>query len=223
MPIAPIVFPPAGQADAHGIVCWTMASAIRADNLLNAYRSGIFPWPMREDAPVPWTSPNPRAVLFFDEMHIPRTLRQAWKLTSWTFTVDRAFPVVMQACAGVPRPGQAGTWIITNMHEGYGELHRQGHAHSVEVWNGNELVGGLYGVDPGGLFVGESMFHLASNASKLALLYLINHLKTRGATWIDVQQLTPLMRQLGAREIPRTEYLRMLGEEMGKERGLFSC
>lgn len=188
-------------------------------NLRAAYARGIFPWPGEPTDSVPWVSPDPRAVLEFERLHVPRSLRQARRRAEgrWRFTIDAAFDAVIRACAAAPRPEQSGTWIHPPVIAAYCALHAAGHAHSVEVWEGGQLVGGLYGVDLGGVFGGESMFHLRPNASKLALLHVVDHLAARGATWIDIQQLTPHLAALGAREIRRPEFLRRLraAQEVG--------
>src|SRR5213075_3130606 len=129
------------------------------------------------------------------------------------FTIDRAFADVIRECASTPRPDQDGTWIEPKMIEAYTRFHDAGDAHSIEVWRGEELVGGLYGIDAGGVFTGESMFHRAPDASKLALLFLIDHLRARGATWLDCQVMTDHMAALGAREIPRNEFLDKLAAQ----------
>lgn len=175
------------------------------ETLIEAYRKGIFPWPM-EDA-LPWFSPRRRAVLHFDEIHLSRSLQRAIRQNSFAFTIDRAFREVMKGCAETPRPGQDGTWILPGILEAYGRLHDRGFAHSVEVWEADALVGGIYGVDCGGAFTGESMFYRRPNASKLALLHLIGHLRQRGLDWLDIQVMTPHMKALGARQIPRREFL----------------
>ena len=136
----------------------------------------------------------------------------------WSFTIDRAFAEVIRFCSLVPRPGQDGTWITTQMQAAYTDFHRLGYAHSVEAWREGQLIGGMYGVDAGGAFAGESMFHLQPNASKLALLYMVDHLKHAGLDWIDVQMLTPHLAALGAREISRTEFLKKLAAT--RRRGL---
>jgi leucyl/phenylalanyl-tRNA--protein transferase len=152
-----------------------------------------------------------RAVLEFDELHIPRSLRKVAKKANFTFTIDRAFHRVINSCAKVKRKGQRGTWIIEEVIESYTELHRLGYAHSVEVWDENgTLVGGLYGVDAGGVFSGENMFHQVTDASKLAVLFLIDHLKSRGATWIDIQTMSLHFEILGAKEITRRDFLEKL-------------
>ena len=180
------------------------------ETLRDAYRHGIFPWP-HDELPLPWFSPRRRAVIFFDELHVGRSLRRSLKRSGYRFTIDSAFEAVIRACATVPREDQ-GTWIGPDIIRAYSRLHREGIAHSAEVWDGDELVGGLYGVDAGGVFTGESMFHLRNDASKVALLRLMDHLRARGATWLDCQIMTPHMRALGAREIPRAQFLDLLGE-----------
>jgi leucyl/phenylalanyl-tRNA--protein transferase len=186
-------------------------SDLRVETLREAYRHGIFPWP-HEDWPLPWFSPRRRTVILFDEFHPGRTLRKAARRGELTFTIDRDFPAVIRACAGTPRGDDDGTWIHPPIIEAYIALHHAGDAHSVEVWSGDELVGGLYGVDAGGVFTGESMFHRVPNASKLALAFLVDHLRARGATWLDCQVMTPHMQALGAREIARSRFLDMLAE-----------
>jgi leucyl/phenylalanyl-tRNA---protein transferase len=190
------------------------------ETLRDAYRHGIFPWP-HERLPLPWFSPRRRTVIFFDELHVGRTLRKAMKRSDLTYTIDRDFRAVIRACAGTPRPDQDGTWIDERIVAAYTSFHDAGDAHSVEVWHGEELVGGLYGVDAGGLFTGESMFYRASDASKLALLFLVEHLRERGATWLDCQVMTPHMEMLGAREIGRGRFLDMLAEAQASGQALF--
>lgn len=193
---------------------------IAVETLRDAYRHGIFPWP-HENLPLPWFSPKRRAVIFFDELHVGRTLRRSQKRSGYTFTIDRDFRRVIEACSIAPRPGQDGTWIGADMIEAYTRLHRAGDAHSVELWDGDELIGGLYGIDAGGVFTGESMFHRRTSASKLALLFLIDHLRECGATWLDCQVMTPHMEALGAREIARARFLDMLTAAQSANRTLF--
>lgn len=190
-------------------------------NLRAAYPRGIFPWPFDARSPIPWVCPPQRAVLEFDRINVPKTLRQARRRSTFTYSIDRAFERVIAECSLAKRPGQVGSWIIPAMRTAYLSLHQEGGAHSVEVWEGDALVGGLYGVDSGGVFTGESMFHRADNASKLALLHLIDHLTARGARWIDIQQLTPHMAVLGARELPRAQFLEKLRGEQVRELRLF--
>ena len=192
---------------------------LRVETLRDAYRHGIFPWP-HDELPLPWFSPRRRTVIFFDELHVGRSLRKAQRNSGLTCTIDQAFDDVIGACAGVPR-GDDGTWIGPDIIAAYKRLHHAGDAHSVEVWNGAELAGGLYGVDSGGVFTGESMFHRVADASKIALLFLIEHLRARGATWLDCQVMTPHMSVLGAREITRARFLDMLAREQAAGYRLF--
>jgi leucyl/phenylalanyl-tRNA--protein transferase len=185
---------------------------LTAANLREAYLNGIFPWYM-EGVPLPWYCPERRAVLDFDELHVPQSLRRARNKQLYTFTIDRDFRRVMEECSLAERPGQGGTWIVPEFIEAYTELHEQGMAHSVEAWDADgDLAGGVYGVEAGGVFCGESMFFKRANASKLALLFLIGYLASRGATWLDCQVMTPHMKALGAKEIGRTEFLDKLNE-----------
>jgi leucyl/phenylalanyl-tRNA--protein transferase len=193
---------------------------LRVDTLREAYRKGIFPWP-HDDVPLPWFSPRRRAVIVFDELHVGRSLRRSAKRGGLTFTIDGDFSSVIRACAAAERPEQDGTWIGANIIAAYTRLHRAGDAHSVEVWEGGALAGGLYGVDAGGVFTGESMFHIRSDASKLALLFLIDHLRARGATFLDCQVMTPHMEMLGAREISRGRFLDLLAEAQASGIRLF--
>jgi leucyl/phenylalanyl-tRNA--protein transferase len=198
-----------------------MGEDLRVETLREAYRKGIFPWP-HDGLPLPWFSPRRRAVIFFDELHVGRSLRKARQRSPFTFTIDRDFRAVIAACAEAERPDQDGTWIEPFMIEAYTALHDAGDAHSIEVWEGDELVGGLYGVDCGGLFTGESMFHRRPEASKLALLFVIDHLRERGATFLDCQVMTPHMAALGAREIPRGRFLDALAEVQARGIRIFS-
>lgn len=197
-----------------------MGEDLRVETLREAYRKGIFPWP-HDGLPLPWFSPRRRAVLIFDELHVGRSLRKVQARSPLTFTFDRAFPAVIAACSTADRPEQDGTWIEPAIVKAYTRLHEHGDAHSVEVWEGETLVGGLYGVDSGGVFTGESMFHLQPHASKLALLFLIEHLRERGATLLDCQVMSPHMESLGAREIPRARFLDHLAEMQARAIRLF--
>ena len=208
-------FPDPSNATPEGIVA--VGGQPDPELLAEAYAGGIFPWPV-EGYPLLWFSPPERGVLFFDELHIPRSLAREQRRGRFGFTIDRAFERVIAACAASSRAEGEGTWITQEMRRGYVEFHKAGRAHSIEVWEGEELVGGLYGVDAGGAFAGESMFYLRPNASKLALLFLVGHLKARGLDWLDIQVLTPHMRALGARLISRDEFLQRLAS--ARHRGL---
>jgi len=197
-------FPDARSADAQGMVA--IGGELSVPRLLLAYRSGIFPWTAR---PVTWWSPNPRAILEFDKLHVPRSLARVIARGVFRVTVDQAFRRVMEGCAA-PGPGRRETWISPEFIDAYTGLHERGHAHSLECWRGEELAGGIYGVAIGGFFAGESMFHRANDASKVALYSLVQHLKSHGFALLDIQMLTPITRRLGGTLITREEYLRRL-------------
>ena len=199
----------------------SFGNELSVTNLRDAYLRGIFPWHI-ENMPLPWYCPARRAILEFSDLHIPRTLEKVRRRGHYSFTIDKAFRQVVTECSMSPRNGQKGTWITEEFIDAYERLHQAGMAHSIEVWDAEgALVGGLYGVDAGGVFCGESMFHLLPNTSKLALLFLVDHLRSHNATWFDVQVMTPHMKTLGAREISRKEFLRKLKETQGFELKLF--
>lgn len=218
MPI--LKFPDPKHAGPEGIVA--IGGDLHPDSLKLAYSQGIFPWPVQDLDEVPWFCPEERGVLFFDELHIPRSLERARKKLPFTFTLNKAFPKVIRGCALAKRSEQSGlTWITKEMEEAYVRLHQEGWAHSAEAWDGEELVGGIYGVSALGAFAGESMFHLKPYASKLALLHLIDHLKSRGLQWLDIQVMTDHMKALGARLIPRNQFLKLLRETQHRRLRLF--
>lgn len=177
--------------------------------LLAAYRNGIFPWFDDDRGPVLWWSPDPRAVLFPAEVRVSRRLARTLRNGPFQVTVDRAFTQVIKGCAA-PRDYASGTWITTRMRTAYQRLHRAGFAHSCEVWRDDELVGGLYGVSLGGMFFGESMFFRERDASKVALVSLMRLIEGWGFTLLDCQVMNPHLASLGAREIPRAEFLDLL-------------
>jgi leucyl/phenylalanyl-tRNA--protein transferase len=213
-----IRFPDPRIATPEGIVA--IGGNLTAENLLEAYSKGIFPWPI-EGLPLTWFCPPRRAILAFDSLHVPESLARARRNSTFRFTIDTDFRAVISACATVKRNHETGTWITAEMVAAYCRLHELGHAHSVEVWDGEEMVGGVYGVDAGGAFGGESMFHRRSNASKLALLFLFDHLKSRGAEWMDIQVTSPHMEMLGAHEITRNQFLKRLEKARARRLGLF--
>ena len=183
------------------------------ERLLQAYQNGIFPW-FSEGQPILWWSTDPRMVLFVDDFKISASLKKTLKKVhrgmgsngQWRVSFDQAFEDVMRACAA-PRNGEAGTWISEDIIAGYGALHKQGYAHSVEVWLGNKLVGGAYGVCIGKMFYGESMFTRVTDASKIALAYLVHFLKSQEVSMIDCQQQTAHLASLGATPIARSEFI----------------
>jgi len=192
----------------HDVIAF--GTPLTVQNVREAYLKGIFPW-NTEGIPLPWHCPEWRAVLEFDELRIPRSLAQARRKDDLTFTIDQDFRSVIRECALAYRPGQRGTWISPEFEKLFGQLHDEGMAHSVEAWNfDKELVGGLYGIDAGGVFCGESMFFKTPNASKLCLLFLIDHLKARGSKWLDTQVMTPHFQALGAKDLDRNEFLSKL-------------
>ncbi len=195
---------------------------LTVESVKEAYPKGIFPWYI-EGVPLPWFCPAKRAILEFDELHIPRSLAKERRRSRFTFTIDKDFDSVIRACAASNREGQSGgTWITGDFIRVYTELHHTGIVHSVEAWDEKgELAGGLYGVDAGGVFCGESMFFRQPNASKLALLHVIDHLKSRGSTWLDVQVMTDHMAALGAKEIKRDTFLVTLKETQDLDLDLF--
>jgi leucyl/phenylalanyl-tRNA--protein transferase len=213
-----IRFPDPEYAAVEGIV--VIGGELNAANLLRAYRRGIFPWPI-DGWPLPWFCPEERAILDFTDLHVARRLLREQKRQPFRLTLDKSFAGVIHACAQVERKEEDGTWITSEMIRAYCELHEQGHAHSVEAWEGDALVGGVYGVDAGGVFAGESMFYLRPNASKLALLFLIEHLRQRGLEWLDIQVMTPHMQAFGARNISRREFLRRLETSLAHGLKLF--
>jgi len=201
-------FPPPETAlrNPNGLLC--AGAGLSADRLLDAYRHGIFPW-YSGGAPILWWSPDPRMVLYCDELKVPRSLAKSLRNKGFEIRIDFAFSRVIKACAE-PRKGEPGTWLGKDMQAAYLALHRAGHAHSFETWQDDALVGGLYGVAIGRAFFGESMFSRATDASKVALVALVETLRGRGCPMIDCQQRTPLLASLGAREIPRRQFLRRL-------------
>lgn len=205
-------FPNPNLADAEGLVA--VGGDLSVPRLLLAYRSGIFPWTVN---PITWWSPDPRAIFELEQFHVPRSLRRVLRREMFRVTSDQAFRAVMEGCAA-PAPGRRSTWIEPEFIEAYTRLHEEGHAHSFECWAGDRLVGGIYGVALGGFFAGESMFHRASNASKVALCHLVEHLRSRHFALFDIQMLTPVTRQLGGVTIPRKEYLRRLAQAVALPR-----
>jgi leucyl/phenylalanyl-tRNA--protein transferase len=197
-------------ATAAGLVA--IGGELSLPRLLEAYRSGIFPW---TTGPVTWWSPDPRGIFELDQFHVSKSLGKFIHKGTFQITRDRAFTEVMQGCAA-PAEGRRETWISPDFIAAYTRLHQAGYAHSVECWETGQLVGGVYGVALGGLFAGESMFHRASNASKVALFHLVQHLRERGFVLFDIQTVTPITRQLGAVTIPRVDYLKRLSKAIAR-------
>ena len=202
-------FPPLEQAliEPNGLLC--AGGDLSAQRLLLAYRQGIFPW-YSVGEPILWWSPDPRMVLVPSEFKISRSLQRTLRAGTYQIQLDSNFPAVMRFCAQTPRNGQVGTWITAEIQEAYGKLHKLGFAHSVKTWMNGKLVGGLYGLAIGKMFYGESMFSHATDASKLALAHLTRFLTEQGFGLIDCQMNTPHLASLGAREIPRSEFITQL-------------
>jgi leucyl/phenylalanyl-tRNA--protein transferase len=210
MPIR--AFPDPRRSTPEGIVA--LGGDLHPDSMRLAYRSGIFPWPI-EGLPLCWFCPPERAILEFSSLHLPRSVRRERRRAHFRYTIDQAFRAVISGCAEMPRRSRdsdepESTWITPDLLEAYCELHRLGEAHSVEAWLGGALAGGVIGVSIGGTFSAETMFHREPGASKLALLYLVDHLAAHGLDWMDVQVMSPLLRLLGARNEPRDAFLKRL-------------
>src|SRR5438552_6490923 len=199
-------FPPIEAASTDGVLF--VGGSLAPDWMLEAYRRGIFPMPIKVDRRrlIAWLAPDPRGILEFDSLHISRRLARRLRRGEFHFTLDRAFAAVVEACAA-PRGQDDDCWLTLAMQNAYLTLHELGHAHSVEAWQNGRLVGGLFGVSIGGLFAGESMFHRVSDASKAALAYLLQHLQGCGYSLFDVQWTNAHTRRLGAIDLPRAAYL----------------
>jgi len=198
-------FPPVDQATEDGLLA--IGGQVTPAWLIDAYRHGIFPWPiLGNEEPMAWWSPDPRAILPIGELHISRRLHRTCRSGRFQVTCDRDLAGVIDGCATAGQRRGA-TWLTAELVAAYQRLYQLGHAHSVEAWHAGQLVGGIYGVAIGGLFAGESMFFRLRDASKVALVYLEAHLRARGYGLFDIQQLTPHTARLGAKEIPRSEYL----------------
>lgn len=204
---AALFFPPVSQANRDGILA--IGGDLSSERLQLAYKSGIFPW-FEQGEPIMWWSPNPRMVLFLDELVISKSMRSILNRNIFTVTLNQNFRDVISNCQNIKRDGQNGTWITNDMIEAYCKLHELGIAKSVEVWQNEKLVGGLYGIDLGHVFCGESMFSLVSNASKVAFIALVNQLKTANYKLLDCQVYNPHLESLGCREIDRTDFMEIL-------------
>jgi leucyl/phenylalanyl-tRNA--protein transferase len=200
------VFPPVELAD-EGLLA--VGGDLRPERLLLAYSQGIFPW-YGKNLPILWHSPDPRMVLYPDELVVSRSLKKQIRRKPYELKLDTAFGDVLRGCADAPRPGQNGTWLIPEMITAYTRMHELGFAHSAEAWKDGELVGGLYGVALGGCFFGESMFARAPDASKIAFVTLVQQLRAWGTVLIDCQVHTEHLERFGAREVARTEFLAKL-------------
>lgn len=206
-----LVFPSAELAGEDGLLA--VGGDLKPERLVLAYSQGIFPWHENRLGPW-WYSPDPRMVMTSDHLHVPRSLAKTVRQGRLRVSLDEAFPLVIAACAETPRSHEPGTWISPRFERAYTELHRMGLAHSVEAWQGHELVGGLYGVSLGAAFFGESMFARVRDASKVAFVTLVDQLRRWGITLVDCQVHTEHLSRFGAREWPRTRYLEALREAL---------
>lgn len=204
-------FPDPELADADGLVA--VGGEFSVERLLAAYRQGIFPWTAN---PITWWSPDPRGIIELDQFHVPESLAKVIRKQPFEVTIDKAFQQVMQGCA-TPGPKRRDSWITNEFIEAYTALHKLGHAHSVECWQDGKLVGGVYGVAIGGLFVGESMFHRVDHASKVALHRLVQHLPGRKFTLFDIRMVTAATAPLGAKAVSRGDYLKRLATAMARD------
>lgn len=212
-----MLFPDPEQTDENGLLA--AGGNLEPDTLLEAYSHGIFPW-YNEGQPILWWCPDPRMVLFPGKFHISHSLKQKLNNPEIRVTADRAFSEVIRLCSQTQRKGQEGTWITPAMIKAYLRMHDIGYAHSVETWYNGELAGGLYGLAIGRVFFGESMFYRIPDSSKIALYHLDRFLKQNGFEVIDVQQSTEHLKSLGAEEISRAAFLKILQNAIGKE-GIF--
>ena len=205
------IFPNPSEADDEGLLAY--GGDLSVNRLLCAYSQGIFPW-FNDDDPILWWSPNPRFVLYIDDLHIPKSLKKIIKKNRFEIRFDTSFVKVMIECANANRPDQDGTWITPDMIEAYSDLHKQGFAHSFEAWLDGELVGGGYGVAIGDIFCGESMFTKVNDASKVAFVALVDRLKQNGFRLIDSQIYTEHLERFGAKHITRDEYLNLVKQSL---------
>ena len=206
-----ISFPPPYLASKEGLLA--VGGDLSQKRLLLAYRTGIFPW-FSDDEPILWWSPDPRLVLYPEEIRVSKTLKKTIKKKMFHVTMDSAFVQVINQCAKIRLQNNQGTWIVKEMIDAYCKLHESGFAHSVEAWYQNELVGGLYGVSLGKCFFGESMFTRVSNASNVALVKLVEYLNALSFDMIDCQLTTEHLLRFGAKEIPRISFLNQLEESL---------
>ncbi len=204
-------FPPVEDANAEGLLA--VGGDLSPERLLLAYQNGIFPW-FNEDSLILWWSPNPRMVLFPNKIKISKSMRKVLSEDRFTLTKNRAFNAVIDQCAGISREGQEGTWITQQMKLAYIELHKRGIAISYEVWEDEVLVGGLYGIDLGHIFCGESMFSTQSNASKFAFIKLAQELEAKSYALIDCQLHTKHLESMGAEELPRNQFMEILQRQV---------
>lgn len=203
-----IVFPPIENATEDGLVA--VGGDLAVDTLETAYYQGIFPWPISPEFPLAWFSPNPRGILHFEDLHVPKSLQKFMKKSPYEIKFNTDFLEIIKRCASVTRMGQPNTWITPEIIDGYYNLFLNQKAWCMGAWKNQELVGGVYGVRFGCFRSGESMFTLEDNAGKVCLLKAIDIFKTEQVTWLDTQMVTPIVKSFGGREVPRNEFIELL-------------
>lgn len=208
--MAIFAFPPHSQADENGLLAW--GGDLEVESLLLAYSQGIFPWPLASHLPMAWFTPNLRGILEHNDLHLSQSLKKFMNKKCYEVTFNSSFAQVIHHCAISKNRKQIGannfsTWITPDMIDAYLQLHHAGYAYSVEVWEKKDLVGGLYGVGIGNFINGESMFYLKPNASKIALISVLEKAKNHGVEWIDIQMVTPTLKHLGGKEVSRDDFL----------------
>ena len=206
--MAIIEFPPVEESDEHGLVA--LGGDLETESLLLAYSKGIFPWPINDEYPLAWFSPDPRGILAYDKLHLSKSFRKFLKKNPYEVKFNTNFEAVILNCAQVKRTDQSSTWITQDIIDAYIRLNLEGYAYSIETYLDERLVGGVYGVCINRFYSGESMFHLEDNASKVALVSLLYMLKQRDIGWLDTQMVTPVVESLGGVEIPRETFLKIL-------------
>lgn len=209
-------FPPIEEANEEGLLA--IGGDLEINSLLLAYSKGIFPWPISEDYPLAWFSPDPRGVLDFEDLHIPKSLKKEINKRDYIIKFNCAFDDVIKECAEAKnRKDQEGTWITEDIQDAYLRLHNAGYAYSAEIYYDEILSGGIYGVSLGKYVAGESMFYKKSNASKILLVNLVQFLKSKGVKWLDTQMVTPVIESLGGKEIPRKDFIKQLSATIGPQ------
>lgn len=208
-------FPPLENATDDGLIA-IGGDITNEELLIHAYRRGIFPWPIKENYPITWFAPKKRGVLLFKDVHISKSLKKFKKKCNFKIVFNKNFDEVIERCATIPRKGTFGSWITKDMMKAYHALNDLGLSYSVEVYQDTLLVGGLYGVCIGNYVSGESMFHTVTNASKVALLFLIDHLKKHQIEWLDIQMVSPTLKSFGGKELPRDSFIKLLNMSLSQ-------
>lgn len=213
--MAILSFPSVDSADENGLLA--LGGDLEVDSLVMAYQQGIFPWPINDRYPLAWFSPDPRGIVEFRDLHVPRTLKKSIKRQPWKVTFNQDFKKIITNCAKTKNRNKKeaqGTWITKDIINAYTDFHEAGFAYSVEVWLDDKIVGGLYGVQIGNLISGESMFHDVTDASKIALISLMHVLKENKVHWLDTQMVTSVVHDLGGSEIPRSQFIHKLNHSL---------